>query len=49
MIDPYNIRTGPMKKGAGDAALFMKPSYVAIGNPFQAAAKTLVRREDRSR
>lgn len=38
-----------MKKGKMDAALFMKPSYVAIGNPFKEAAMSLVRKEDRAR
>ena len=48
-IDPPNIRTGPIKKGNIDGILFSKPSYTAIGNPFQEAALTLVRKEDRAR
>jgi len=46
-IDPPNMRTSPMKRGAGDTILFMKPSYTAIGNPFKEAARTMVRKEDR--
>lgn len=49
VIDPPNIRTGPMKKGAGDKILFMKASYNAIGDPFKHAASTMLRKEDRTR
>jgi len=49
VIDPPNVRTGPMKKGAGDAILFSKPSYTAIGDPFKHAAQTMMRKEDRNR
>ena len=49
MIDPPNIRTGPMKKGHGDKILFMKASYNAIGDPFKAAAGQMLRKEDRAR
>ena len=49
VIDPPNIRTGPMKKGHGDTVLFMKPSYTAIGDPFKHAAQTMIRKEDRER
>ena len=38
-----------LKKGKGDEALFMRPSYIALGNPFKEAARTLVRKEDRNR
>ena len=47
LIEPYNIRTGPMKKGRTDACLFEKPAYTAIGNLFKEAARTLIRKEDR--
>ena len=43
LIDPPNIRTGPMKKGAGESVLFSKSSYVAIGDPFKEAAQTMLR------
>jgi len=49
VIDPPNIRTGPMKKGHGDKILFMKATYNAIGDPFKAAATTMLRKEDRTR
>ena len=48
-IDPRNVNIGMMKKGKNDEALFMRPSYTAIGNPFKEAARTLVRKEDRNR
>ena len=46
-IDPPNIRTGPMKKGAGEAVLFSRPSHNAIGDPFKEAALNMVRKENR--
>lgn len=49
VIDPRNVNTGPMKKGPNDDALFSRPTYVAIGNPFQKAAFDLVRSENRKR
>ena len=49
VIDPPNIRTGPMKKGHGDKMLFMSASYNAIGDPFKHAATTMLRKEDRNR
>lgn len=49
MSDPRNINIGMLKKGKTDEALFSRPGYVTQGNPFREAARTLVRREDRSR
>ena len=49
LTEPRNINIGVPKRGKGDAVLFARASYNAIGNPFKEAAKTLVRREDRNR
>ena len=49
IIDPRNVNIGMPKRGKGDEALFMRPSYTAIGNPFKEAARSLVRKEHRSR
>ena len=35
LIDPPNIKTNPVKKGAAiDKVLFEKPSYIAVGDPY---------------
>ena len=47
LIDPPNIRTGPIKKGKTDAILFNKPGYTAIGDPFKEAAQAMLRKENR--
>ena len=46
-IDPPNIRTGPMKKGAVESVLFSRPTHNAIGDPFKEAALNMVRKENR--
>ena len=48
MIDPPNIRTNPVKKGASiDKVLFMKPSYNCLGDQYKPPIATLTRKEDR--
>lgn len=40
---PFFKATNPMKKGHLDKALFMRPSYIATGDPFKAAAIGMTR------
>ena len=47
-IDPPNIRTSPMKKGAGEAVLFSRSTHNGIGDPFKEAALNMVRKENRA-
>ena len=48
LIDPPNIRTNPVKKGAAiDKVLFGKPGYNAVGDPYVQTANTLARKESR--
>lgn len=46
-IDPPNIRTSPMKKGAGEGVLFSRATHNGIGDPFKEAALNMVRKENR--
>ena len=49
MIDPPNIRTNPVKKGAAiDKVLFSGPGYNACGEPYKPGTFNLVRKEDRA-
>ena len=49
MIDPPNIRTNPVKKGAAiDKVLFMKPTYNALGDQYKKPIACLTRSEDRT-
>ena len=48
LIDPPNIRTNPVKKGAAiDSVLFTKPGYVAVGDPYIQRSNMLARKENR--
>lgn len=45
LIDPPNIITNPVKKGASiDKVLFSAPSYNAVGEPFKTAGASIVTR-----
>ena len=46
-IDPPNIRTNPVKRGATEGVLFSKTTHNGIGDPFKEAALKMVRKEDR--
>jgi len=49
VIDPPNIRTNPVKKGAAiDKVLFAAPGYNAVGEPYQPVTFNLVRKENRA-
>ena len=49
MIDPPNIRTNPVKKGASiDKVLFSKPGYNALGDQYKVPITSLTRKEDRA-
>ena len=48
LSDPPNIRTNPVKKGASiDKVLFSAPGYNAVGDKYQPANFSLIRKEDR--
>ena len=48
MIDPPNIRTNPVKKGASiDKVLFSKPGYNCLGDQYKQPISSLTRKEDR--
>lgn len=50
VIDPPNIRTKPVQKGAAiDRCLFTKPGYNALGEPFKPPIRGLARKEDRAK
>ena len=49
VIDPPNIRTRPVKKGAAiDKVLFSAPGYNAVGDKYQPPNFSLIRKEDRN-
>ena len=49
MIDPPNIRTNPVKKGAAiDKVLFSKPGYTALGDPYIQTSNPIGRVENRA-
>lgn len=43
ITDPRNFTTKNVKKGKTDDALFSKPSYVSIGDPFKETNKLAMR------
>ncbi len=50
LIDPPNIRTKPVKKGAAiDSVLFSRPGYNAEGDKYQQRGNMLERKENRAR
>lgn len=50
VIDPPNIRTKPVQKGAAiDRCLFSKPGYNALGEPYKPPITGLGRKENRSK
>jgi hypothetical protein len=43
ITEPKNFYTNKMKVGHTDNVLFMKPSYIAVGDPFKQAALGMTR------
>lgn len=43
LIGPKNISIAPVKKGKVDSTLFSAPTHAAVGEPFQEAARQIMR------
>ena len=48
IIDPRNIQTNPVKKGAAiDKVLFSRPGYIAVGDKYVPPNFSMTRKENR--
>jgi len=46
IIAPKNVTTKNVRKGHVDSVLFSKPSYNAVGEPFNASSAIATRKQD---